>query len=104
MVYRYDVNKADDGVGGEEGTFCLCTLWCVEALTRAGEYDKALLQRSLAMFEVSVWRLETEPGLIVNVGIGLSAVLESCGFVYGGDLGCGRGVSGQSCMSCVVLI
>lgn len=27
LVYRYDVNKADDGVGGEEGTFCLCTLW-----------------------------------------------------------------------------
>jgi len=32
LVYRYDVNKADDGVGGEEGTFCLCTLWCVSQL------------------------------------------------------------------------
>ena len=32
LVYRYDVNKADDGVGGEEGTFCLCTLWCVSHL------------------------------------------------------------------------
>ncbi|KAH7908229.1 glycoside hydrolase family 15 protein [Hygrophoropsis aurantiaca] len=51
LVYRYDVTKSDDGVGGEEGTFCLCTLWCVEALTRAGEYDKALLQRAVAMFE-----------------------------------------------------
>ncbi|EIN12133.1 glycoside hydrolase family 15 protein [Punctularia strigosozonata HHB-11173 SS5] len=51
LVYRYDVNKASDGVGGEEGTFCLCTLWCVEALTRAGEYDKALLQRAVNMFE-----------------------------------------------------
>ncbi|KIM36510.1 glycoside hydrolase family 15 protein [Hebeloma cylindrosporum] len=29
LVYRYDVRKSDDGVGGEEGTFCLCTLWCV---------------------------------------------------------------------------
>lgn len=29
LVYRYDVKKSDDGVGGEEGTFCLCTLWCV---------------------------------------------------------------------------
>lgn len=28
LVYRYDVSKTDDGVGGEEGTFCLCTLWC----------------------------------------------------------------------------
>jgi GH15 family glucan-1,4-alpha-glucosidase len=27
LVYRYDVTKSDDGVGGEEGTFCLCTLW-----------------------------------------------------------------------------
>jgi hypothetical protein len=24
LVYRYDVRKTDDGVGGEEGTFCLC--------------------------------------------------------------------------------
>jgi GH15 family glucan-1,4-alpha-glucosidase len=29
LVFRYDVTKADDGVGGEEGTFSLCTLWCV---------------------------------------------------------------------------
>ncbi|CAK5276639.1 unnamed protein product, partial [Mycena citricolor] len=51
LVYRYDVSKADDGVGGEEGTFCLCTLWCVEALTRAGEYDLPMLQRAVSMFE-----------------------------------------------------
>ncbi|KIM83492.1 glycoside hydrolase family 15 protein [Piloderma croceum F 1598] len=51
LVYRYDVKKSDDGVGGEEGTFCLCTLWCIEALTRAGTYDKALLQRAISMFE-----------------------------------------------------
>ncbi|KIK68510.1 glycoside hydrolase family 15 protein [Collybiopsis luxurians FD-317 M1] len=51
LVYRYDVHKTDDGVGGEEGTFGLCTLWCVEALTRAGQYDPALLRKSVAMFE-----------------------------------------------------
>ncbi|KAH9849450.1 glycoside hydrolase family 15 protein [Lenzites betulinus] len=51
LVYRYDVSKTDDGVGGEEGTFCLCTLWCVEALARAGEYDKKMLTRAVAMFE-----------------------------------------------------
>jgi len=51
LVYRYDTSKSDDGVGGEEGTFCLCTLWCVEALTRAGENDKALLARAVSMFE-----------------------------------------------------
>jgi len=51
LVFRYDVHKTDDGVGGEEGTFGLCTLWCVEALTRAGQYDPAMLQKSVAMFE-----------------------------------------------------
>jgi len=51
LVYRYDVTKADDGVGGEEGTFCLCTLWAIEALTRAGEYDKGMLSKAVAMFE-----------------------------------------------------
>ena len=34
MVYRYDVTKTDDGVGGEEGTFCLCTLWYVASTSR----------------------------------------------------------------------
>ncbi|KAJ7058955.1 glycoside hydrolase family 15 protein [Mycena amicta] len=51
LVFRYDVNKSDDGVGGEEGTFCLCTLWCVEALTRAGEYDRPMLRKAVSMFE-----------------------------------------------------
>ncbi|KAI1782424.1 glycoside hydrolase family 15 protein [Ganoderma leucocontextum] len=51
LVYRYDVSKTDDGVGGEEGTFCLCTLWCIEALGRAGGYDKAMLNKAIAMFE-----------------------------------------------------
>ncbi|KAF8875654.1 glycoside hydrolase family 15 protein [Infundibulicybe gibba] len=51
LVFRYDVTKSDDGVGGEEGTFCLCTLWCVEALTRAGEHDRSLLPRAVSMFE-----------------------------------------------------
>lgn len=51
LVYRYDTSRSDDGVGGEEGTFCLCTLWCIEALTRVGEFDNVALQRSVAMFE-----------------------------------------------------
>ncbi|PIL34777.1 hypothetical protein GSI_02564 [Ganoderma sinense ZZ0214-1] len=51
LVYRYDVSKTDDGVGGDEGTFCLCTLWCIEALARAGGYDKAMLNKAIAMFE-----------------------------------------------------
>ncbi|KIY45458.1 glycoside hydrolase family 15 protein [Fistulina hepatica ATCC 64428] len=51
LVFRYDVTKTDDGVGGEEGTFCLCTLWCVEALTRAGELNPPLLAKAVSMFE-----------------------------------------------------
>ncbi|KAI9460245.1 glycoside hydrolase family 15 protein [Lactarius psammicola] len=51
LVYRYNTFESDDGVGGEEGTFCLCTLWCIEALTRAGEFDKAALQKAVRMFE-----------------------------------------------------
>ncbi|KAG8820970.1 hypothetical protein FRC20_002677 [Serendipita sp. 405] len=27
------------------------TLWCIEALTRAGEYDRPLLQQAVRMFE-----------------------------------------------------
>jgi len=51
LVYRYDVAKSDDGIGGEEGFFSLCTLWCIEALTRAGEYDAQLLHEAAKMFE-----------------------------------------------------
>ncbi|TFK38884.1 glycoside hydrolase family 15 protein [Crucibulum laeve] len=51
LVYRYDTRKSQDGVGGEEGTFCLCTLWCIEALTRAGESDRSLLPKAVSMFE-----------------------------------------------------
>lgn len=51
LVYRYDVSKSSDGVGGEEGTFSLCSLWCVEALTRAGQHDQSMLYKAVGMFE-----------------------------------------------------
>ncbi|KAF9522293.1 glycoside hydrolase family 15 protein [Crepidotus variabilis] len=51
LVYRYDVTKSEDGVGGEEGTFSLCTLWCVEALTRVAVTDRKLLPKAVTMFE-----------------------------------------------------
>ena len=34
LVYRYNWLKSDDGVGGREGAFSMCTFWLVEALTR----------------------------------------------------------------------
>ena len=51
LVYRYDFTKADDGVGGREGAFSMCTFWLVEALTRAGEYEKDYLVQAINTFE-----------------------------------------------------
>ena len=51
LVYRYDVERTADGLRGEEGTFSRCSFWLVEALTRAGKYDKARLSSARLMFE-----------------------------------------------------
>jgi len=51
LVFRYDTGKSEDGVGGDEGAFSLTTLWAVEALGRAGQYDPAMLRKAVAMFE-----------------------------------------------------
>ncbi|KAK4056783.1 hypothetical protein OIO90_002032 [Microbotryomycetes sp. JL221] len=52
LVYRYDTDKVDDGTGGgEEGAFTMVTLWLIEALSRAGEYDKNMLAQSVSMLE-----------------------------------------------------
>src|SRR6266581_4623715 len=39
LVYRY---LAQDGLGGEEGTFLLCTFWLAQAQALAGEVDQAV--------------------------------------------------------------
>ncbi len=51
LVYRYDVDRSNDGVGGEEGTFNMCTFWLVEALTRAGQVDPDKLTEARLLFE-----------------------------------------------------
>ncbi len=38
-------------MGGEEGTFNICTFWLVEALTRAGQVDPVRLDEARLMFE-----------------------------------------------------
>lgn len=43
LVYRYNTEHNIDGLEGDEGTFNMCTFWLVEALTRAGQLDKARL-------------------------------------------------------------
>jgi GH15 family glucan-1,4-alpha-glucosidase len=41
LVRRYDPGEVDDGVGGGEGSFLLCTFWLAHALALAGEVDRA---------------------------------------------------------------
>lgn len=51
LVYRYDVDKAPDGLKGAEGTFNLCTFWLVEALTRASQQEPQRLLDARLLFE-----------------------------------------------------
>ncbi|KAK5629955.1 hypothetical protein RRF57_005670 [Xylaria bambusicola] len=51
LVNRYNSELLDDGVGGKEGAFSMCTFWLVEALTRAGAYDRKYLLRAVNLFE-----------------------------------------------------
>ncbi|OQV07330.1 hypothetical protein CLAIMM_11781 [Cladophialophora immunda] len=51
FVFRYDHEQTDDGVGGREGTFVMCTLWLIESLIRAAKYDSKYLELANTMFE-----------------------------------------------------
>ncbi len=41
LVYRYNLEKVEDGLKGEEGSFSMCSFWLVECLTRAGRVEEA---------------------------------------------------------------
>ncbi|MFQ5451263.1 MAG: glycoside hydrolase family 15 protein [Nitrospinaceae bacterium] len=42
LVYRYKLrNGTPDGLQGEEGTFCMCSFWYVECISRSGDLRKA---------------------------------------------------------------
>src|ERR1700740_3459746 len=41
LVQRYQVDKTDDGLAGEEGTFTICSFWLVSALSEIGEHTRA---------------------------------------------------------------
>ncbi|CAK7233363.1 hypothetical protein SCUCBS95973_008569 [Sporothrix curviconia] len=51
LVSRYDTQLSDDGVGGSEGAFSMCTFWLVEAMCRASVYEPRYLPRAVNLFE-----------------------------------------------------
>ncbi|CAK7567076.1 MAG: hypothetical protein SEPTF4163_005035 [Sporothrix epigloea] len=51
LVSRYDTQLSDDGVGGSEGAFSMCTFWLVEAMCRASVYEPRYLPRAINLFE-----------------------------------------------------
>ncbi|OPB41934.1 GH15 alpha-glycosidase (Glucoamylase and related glycosyl hydrolases) [Trichoderma guizhouense] len=51
LVYRYDTDASDDGVGGRDGAFSICTFWLVEAMTRASIHEPKYLPRALNLFQ-----------------------------------------------------
>ena len=51
LVHRYDPDLTSDGLAGAEGTFNMCSFWLVEALTRAGRFDRSRLHDARLMFE-----------------------------------------------------
>jgi len=51
LVYRYDTELSEDGVGGREGAFSMCTFWLVEAMTRASVYEPKYRIRAINLFE-----------------------------------------------------
>jgi len=41
FVHRYDPGATDDGVGGHEGSFLMCTLWLADVFILQGRIDEA---------------------------------------------------------------
>ena len=41
LLRRYHVDETDDGLGGTEGTFTICSFWLVSALAEIGEHQRA---------------------------------------------------------------
>jgi GH15 family glucan-1,4-alpha-glucosidase len=51
FVHRYDTDEMDDGVGGNEGAFIMCTLWLADVLLLQGKVDEAreIFERVLSL-------------------------------------------------------
>jgi GH15 family glucan-1,4-alpha-glucosidase len=61
LVYRY---RSHDGLGGDEGTFLLCTFWLAQALAQAGQPARArtVFERAIAFVnDVGLLAEEIDP-------------------------------------------
>jgi GH15 family glucan-1,4-alpha-glucosidase len=51
LVYRYDTSAVGSHEGRKEGTFNMCSMWLIQALTLAGKTDGKLLHQAQLLFE-----------------------------------------------------
>lgn len=51
LVYRYDTSSLGSHEGTREGTFNMCSMWLINALTLAGKTDSAMLHQAQLLFE-----------------------------------------------------
>lgn len=51
LVYRYDTSSVGSHEGTREGTFNMCSMWLINALTLAGKTDSAMLHQAQVLFE-----------------------------------------------------
>ncbi|MFZ3271044.1 MAG: glycoside hydrolase family 15 protein [Mycobacterium sp.] len=71
LVLRYRVEETDDGLGGEEGTFTICSFWLVSALVEIGEVSRAkhLCERLLSFASpLHLYAEEIEPATGRHLG------------------------------------
>ncbi len=65
LVYRYLPSQTDDGVGGDEGAFTMCSLWLAGAMITGGRVDeaRAIFERVVGLGNrVGLYSEMVEPG------------------------------------------